>query len=275
MNYIEIDISLSEKSPFADIITAKLNEIEFESYQETEYGLQAYIQQKLFNEDLLNNAFSILKNKVDFSFKITEIKQQNWNLKWESSFQPVIINEKCIVRAGFHQPIDIEFEIIITPKMSFGTGYHATTFLMMNSMFNLDLINKTILDIGSGTGVLSILSEKLGARNILGIDIDNWAFENAKENKKLNNCNRISFEISDVSNIVNKRFDVILANINRNIILKEIDTYSALLNYGGHMLLSGFYTDDESLILSKIEKLNLNLQMKKQKDNWLLLHLQK
>lgn len=275
MNYIEIDISLSEKSPFTDIITAKLNEIEFESYQETEYGLQAYIQQKLFNEDLLNNAFSILKNKVDFSFKITEIKQQNWNLKWESSFQPVIINEKCIVRAGFHQPIDIEFEIIITPKMSFGTGYHATTFLMMNSMFNLDLINKTILDIGSGTGVLSILSEKLGARNILGIDIDNWAFENAKENKKLNNCNRISFEISDVSNIVNKRFDVILANINRNIILKEIDTYSALLNYGGHMLLSGFYTDDESLILSKIEKLNLNLQMKKQKDNWLLLHLQK
>ena len=275
MNYIEIDISLSEKSPFTDIITAKLNEIEFESYQETEYGLQAYIQQKLFNEDLLNNAFSILKNKVDFSFKITEIKQQNWNLKWESSFQPVIINEKCIVRAGFHQPIDIEFEIIITPKMSFGTGYHATTFLMMNSMFNLDLINKTILDIGSGTGVLSILSEKLGARNILGIDIDNWAFENAKENKILNNCNRISFKIGDVSNIENKRFDVILANINRNIILKEIDTYSALLNYGGHMLLSGFYTDDESLILSKAERLNLNFQMRKQKDNWLLLHLQK
>ena len=275
MNYIEIDISLSEKSPFTDIITAKLNEIEFESYQETEYGLQAYIQKKLFNEDLLNNAFLILENKVDFSFKITEIKQQNWNLKWESSFQPIIINEKCIVRAGFHQPIDIEFEIIITPKMSFGTGYHSTTFLMMNSMFNLDLIDKAILDIGSGTGVLSILAEKLGARNILGIDIDNWAFENAKENKKLNNCNRISFEIGDVSNIGNKRFDIILANINRNTILKEIDTYSALLNYRGHMLLSGFYTDDESLILSKIEKLNLNLQMKKQKDNWLLLHLQK
>ena len=275
MNYIEIDISLSEKSPFTDIITAKLNEIEFESYQETEYGLQAYIQKKLFNEDLLNNAFLILENKVDFSFKITEIKQQNWNLKWESSFQPVIINEKCIVRAGFHQPIDIEFEIIITPKMSFGTGYHSTTFLMMNSMFNLDLIDKAILDIGTGTGVLSILAEKLGARNILGIDIDNWAFENAQENKKLNNCNRISFEIGDVSNIGNKRFDIILANINRNTILKEIDTYSALLNYRGHMLLSGFYTDDESLILSKIEKLNLNLQMKKQKDNWLLLHLQK
>ena len=275
MNYIEIDISLSEKSPFSDIITAKLNEIEFESYQETEYGLQAYIQKKLFNEDLLNNAFLILENKVDFSFKITEIKQQNWNLKWESSFQPVIINEKCIVRTSFHEPIDIEFEIIITPKMSFGTGYHATTFLMMNNMFNLDLINKTILDIGSGTGVLSILAEKLGARNILGIDIDNWAFENAKENKKLNNCNRISFKIGDVSNIGNKRFDIILANINRNTILKEIDTYSALLNYGGHMLLSGFYRDDESLILSKIAKLNLNLEMKKQKDNWLLLHLQK
>ena len=143
--------------------------------------------------------------------------------------------------------------------MSFGTGYHATTFLMMNNMFNLDLINKTILDIGSGTGVLSILAEKLGARNILGIDIDNWAFENANENKKLNNCNRISFEIGDVSKIGNKRFDIILANINRNTILKEIDTYSALLNYGGHMLLSGFYMDDESLILSKIEKLNLKI----------------
>ena len=275
MNYIEVNISLSKKNPFTDIITAELNEIEFESYQETEYGLQAYIQKKLFNEDLLHNSFSILENKVDFSFEIKEIKQQNWNANWESSFQPVVINKKCIVRADFHQATDMEFEIIITPKMSFGTGHHATTFLMMNEMFKLDLINKTILDMGSGTGVLSVLSEKLGAKNILGIDIDNWAFENAKENIILNNCNRINFEIGDVSNLGNKKFDIILANINRNIILKDIDAYSTALNCGGQILLSGFYTDDESLILSKAEKLNLNFQMKKQKDNWLLLHLQK
>ena len=275
MNYIEVDIFLSKKKPFTDIITAKLNEIEFESYQQTEYGLQAYIQEKLFNKDLLNNAFSILENKVDFSFKIKEIKQQNWNASWESSFQPVVINEKCIVRAAFHQKTDVEFEIVITPKMSFGTGHHATTFLMMSAMFNLDFINKTILDIGSGTGVLSVLAEKLGAKNILGIDIDNWAFENSKENTILNNCNRINFEIGDISNLGDKKFDVILTNINRNIILKDLDNYSAALNSGGQMLLSGFYTDDESLILSKAEKLNLNFQMRKQKDNWLLLHLQK
>ena len=275
MNYIEVDIFLSKKKPFTDIITAKLNEIEFESYQQTEYGLQAYIQERLFNKDLLNDSFSILENKVDFSFKIKEIKQQNWNASWESSFQPVVINEKCIVRAAFHQKTDVEFEIVITPKMSFGTGHHATTFLMMNAMFNLDFINKNILDIGSGTGVLSVLAEKLGAKNILGIDIDNWAFENSKENTILNNCNRINFEIGDVSNLEDKKFDVILTNINRNIILKDLDNYSAALNSGGQMLLSGFYTDDESLILSKAEKLNLNFQMRKQKDNWLLLHLQK
>ena len=122
MNYIEVDISLSEKTPFTDIITAKLNEIEFESYQETEYGLQVYIQKKLFNEDLLHNSFSILENKVDFSFEIKEIKQQNWNANWESSFQPVVINEKCIVRADFPQETDMEFEIIITSKCPLEQG---------------------------------------------------------------------------------------------------------------------------------------------------------
>jgi len=170
MNYIQVDISLSEKQHFADIITAKLNEIDFESYQETDKGLMAYIQKKLFNEKALYEAFSILDKKVKFDFKIQEIKQQNWNANWESSFEPVDINNNCVIRADFHNSTDVDYEIIITPKMSFGTGHHATTFLMMNDMFTLDFRGKSVLDIGSGTGVLSILASMLGAKNIVGID---------------------------------------------------------------------------------------------------------
>ena len=140
-----------------------MNEIEFESYQETDSGLQAYIQKTHFNEELLNDAFKILDKQVDFDFAVKEIQQQNWNADWERGFNPIHINELCIIRADFHPETDFPFEIVITPKMSFGTGHHATTFLMANELFEIELKEKSVLDIGSGTGVLSILSEKLGA----------------------------------------------------------------------------------------------------------------
>ena len=145
-----------------------------------------YIQKIHFDEELLNDAFKILHKQVDFDFAVQEIQQQNWNADWEGSFDPIYINEQCVIRADFHAPTSLPFELIITPKMSFGTGHHSTTFLMANELFKIDLKEKSVLDMGSGTGLLSILSEKLGAKNCIGIDIDDWADKNAKENAVLN-----------------------------------------------------------------------------------------
>ncbi|MEE2699988.1 MAG: 50S ribosomal protein L11 methyltransferase [Bacteroidota bacterium] len=275
MDYIQVDIELSEKTPYSDIITAKLNEIEFESYQQTESGLQAYIQKIHFNEELLNDALKILDNQVDFNFQVKEIKQQNWNTNWESSFSPIYINDNCVIRANFHPETDLSFELIITPKMSFGTGHHATTFLMANELFNLELKERTVLDMGSGSGLLSILSEKLGAKNTIGIDIDDWADKNAKENAILNSSKYTSFELGDVAKIGNRRFDIILANINRNIILTDMEKYVTALNSTGDLLLSGFYKEDEDLIKNKANELKLKLVKSKEKENWLLLHFKR
>ena len=272
MNYIQVDIKLSEKETYSDIITAKLNEIEFESYQETDSGLQAYIQKTHFNEELVNDAFKVLDKQVDFNFTVKEIQQQNWNADWEGSFDPIYINEQCVIRADFHSETNLPFELIITPKMSFGTGHHATTFLMVNELFGLELKEKTVLDMGSGTGVLSILSEKLSAKNCIGIDIDDWAAKNAKENAVLNACKNTEFELGDVSKIEDRKFDVILANINRNIILADLDKYCTALNVEGDILLSGFYKGDEHLIVEKAEELSLKLIASKEKENWILLH---
>lgn len=272
MNYIQVDIKLSEKKPYSDIITAKLNEIEFESYQETDSGLQAYIQKIHFNKELLDDVFKILDKKVDYDFTVKEIQQQNWNAHWEGSFDPIHINEQCIIRADFHSATGLPFELIITPKMSFGTGHHATTFLMANELFGLELKEKSVLDMGSGTGVLSILSEKLGAKNCIGIDIDDWADKNAKENAILNTCKKTEFELGDVTKIEGRKFDVVLANINRNIILADLGKYCAALNAEGDILLSGFYKEDEHLIIEKAAELSLKLIASKEKENWLLLH---
>ena len=272
MNYIQVDIKLSEKEPYSDIITAKLNEIEFESYQETDGGLQAYIQKVHFNEELLNGAFKILDKQVDFDFTVKEIQQQNWNADWERSFDPIYINEQCIIRADFHPETDFPFDIVITPKMSFGTGHHATTFLMANELFEIDLKERSVLDVGSGTGVLAILSEKLGAKNCIGIDIDNWAEKNAKENAILNACKKTEFELGDAMKIEGRKFDIVLANINRNIILADLEKYCAALNSEGDILLSGFYKEDECLIVEKAAELSLKLINSKVKENWLLIH---
>ena len=272
MNYIQVDIKLSEKKPYSDIIAAKLNEIEFESYQETDSGLQAYIQKIHFNNELLSDVFKILDKKVDFDFIVKEIQQQNWNADWEGSFDPIHVNEQCIIRADFHSATGLPFELIITPKMSFGTGHHATTFLMANELFRLDLKEKSVLDMGSGTGVLSILSEKLGAKNCIGIDIDDWADKNAKENAILNTCKKTEFELGDVTKIEDRKFDVVLVNINRNIILADLEKYYTALNAEGDILLSGFYKEDEHLIIEKAAELSLKLIASKEKENWLLLH---
>ena len=271
MKYIELSFSFSPNTDHADIVIAKLNEIEFESYVETENGVDAYIQEGLFNQHKLMEVIEDLKSLFQFKYTIKGIKQENWNQQWEDNFNPVEINKNCFIRAHFHDKIDCNYEIIITPKMSFGTGHHETTFLMMNEMFQIDFKNKKVLDMGSGTGVLAILSKKLGASDIQAIDIDVWSYENSIENAILNNTQEIDFMLGDVADI-NRKFDVVLANINRNIILGDINKYIDSMNRNSDLLLSGFLSEDVVIIRDKVESLGLSFVSHKNKNKWNLLH---
>ena len=274
MNYIELSFTLSEKNPFSDIIIAKLNEIEFESYIESEKGVDAYIQKDFYNKQKVESVILDLKSLFAFDYSVKEIEQENWNSQWEENFHPVLINKDCAIRSHFHESIDCKYEIIITPKMSFGTGHHETTFMMMNEMFEIEFENKSVLDMGCGTGVLAILANKLGSSKIIGIDVDEWSFENSKENAKLNSSENIEFILGNVSKI-NVEFDVILANINRKIILQDIPIYVDSLLTKGELLLSGFLNEDVELIRSEVEKLGLQFVSHKNKNKWNLLHFKK
>ena len=276
MEYTEIDIRLNPVLPFADILVARLNEIEFESYCEDENGVKAYVQTHLLDEIAVKEIINDVAKLCELSYMITKTKQENWNKKWENNFEPVHINDKCVIRAHFHAAFsDVEHEIIITPKMSFGTGHHETTSLVMNEMFGIDFTNKSVLDMGSGTGVLAILAAKLGAISLIGIDFDEWAYENAVENAKINSISTIIFMHGDAEAIGDATFDIILANINRNIILQDIAAYVNAMNINSEIIFSGFLKEDIPLILEKSEQLGLDLVVSKHKNKWQMLHLKK
>ena len=276
MQYTEFDIRLNEVNPYADILVARLNEIEFESYSEVEGGIRAYVQTKLLDTDAAKEILSEISKLTKVSFTINKVEQKNWNAQWESNYSPVVINDSCVIRAHFHNNFPaLKYEIIITPKMSFGTGHHQTTLLMVNEMFNLDLKEKFILDMGSGTGVLAILASKLGARHLIAIDSDEWAFKNANENSQLNNISNINFIHGDINDIGDTKFDVVLANISRNVILNDIEIYVDQMKDDGEILLSGFLKEDIPLILEKTGQLGLELVVVKNKDKWQMLHLRR
>ena len=269
MEYIEIDIRLKLVNPYAEIFIARLNEIKYESFSTDAGGLKAYIRFDLFNKEKLTEIVNDISSFTKIDLSINSIKKENWNADWENNYSPVHINKDCVIRAHFHDRFpNIEHEIIITPKMSFGTGHHETTFLVMNQIFELNLEGKHVLDIGSGTGVLSILASKLGAKKIVGIDIDKWAYENAIENSKLNNISNIQFLEGTVESIGKKVYDVVLANINRNIILADIHKYVRAMRPKSDIILSGFLKQDVKIILNKIKQLKFNLVASKNKNKW-------
>lgn len=276
MEYTEVDIKLKEVDPFSEILVAMLDEIGFESYIEEESGIKAYVPNKQLDKVSLQQILSDISDLTDLSFSINVIKKKNWNAQWENNYKPVFINERCVIRTDFHEPInDVEYEIIINPKMSFGTGHHETTSLIMNEMFTLDFKNKSILDVGCGTGVLAILASKLGSTNVVGVDFDEWAFENAKENAELNNTFEVEFLHGEVSSIGEEKYDIILVNINRNVILNDMSFYINSMCDFAEIILSGFLEEDISLILNKSKEFGLDLVSLKNKNKWQMLHLKR
>jgi ribosomal protein L11 methyltransferase len=272
MDYIEVrffnDTALNEA------IIAWLGENDFDMFEEREDGLNAYIDSKQFNEENLKDVLSIIPgSKENIRYQTSFIKDQNWNKKWESNFEPVLIAGRVFIRAPFHEPgKEFQHEIIIEPKMSFGTGHHATTALMIELMVQFDFKNKIVLDMGAGTGVLAILAEKLGANKITAVDVDEWAYKNCIENCERNNCTKVETIQGDVSAVNEKNYDIILANINRNILLKDIPKYSKLLNKGGELFLSGILTEDKEVINKRAEENGLNYITEAMHNNWMALY---
>jgi ribosomal protein L11 methyltransferase len=267
-DYLRISIPL-QSTEQADILIAQLSEIDYEGFEEEDNNLFAFISEEKFNQIELQEI--ILSHSLSFSKEI--IEQRNWNEEWEKDFDPVIVGDFCAIRASFHLPvINVKNEIIITPKMSFGTGHHATTYLMIQAMEQIDFINKSVFDFGTGTGVLSILAEKLGAKNIHAIDIDDWSINNAKENISENHCSNISIEKDDQIPST-KKFDIIVANINKNVILPNLAIMQQQLTSQGVLLLSGLLEQDYEDLQQEARKSNLNIVDKLSMENWICLKL--
>lgn len=269
--YIAYKFELNPLQPATEILIAQLGYAGFESFVETEEGVVAYIQKSEWNPEILKDIQILNSDEFTISYNKEEIEQTNWNEEWEKNFQPIIVDNICSVRAPFHKPFDVRYDIVIEPKMSFGTGHHETTHMMIQHILKNDFNNKVVLDMGSGTGVLAILAEKRGAKQIDAIDIDNWCYLNSLENVKRNNCYNIFVFEGDSSLLKGKKYDIILANINRNILLKDLETYADCLNVNGELYLSGFYEQDISVIETECTKHMLKLQDKLERNNWVSL----
>jgi len=273
MGYLCFKFSVNPAEPGSEILAAALSEGNFESFVFNETGFEAYVQKNVFNDEVIEQ----LKNQfpdILFSYSTEEIKKQNWNKDWEKNFNPVVIENFCCIRASFHAAAAPPLmDIIIEPKMSFGTGHHQTTWLMAKALFGLNLKNKSVLDVGCGTGVLAIIAKKLGSQHVIGVDIDEWSIENSRENRKANGYRKdaIDFYQGTINSIENDTFDVVLANINKNILLREMSKYASHLNAGGKLLISGFFEADCADLILAAENAGLKNIEKEIKNEWAIL----
>ncbi|MFS4448274.1 50S ribosomal protein L11 methyltransferase [Maribacter sp. 2307UL18-2] len=266
--YIEYAFEVQPLQPASDILMAELGAIGFESFVEEPQGILAYIQQKDWSEQMLKEVEILRNTNFSITFQYKEIEQENWNANWESNFNPIQVGDTCVVRAPFHEKPSVPFDIVIEPKMSFGTGHHETTYMMLEHILELDCEGKSVLDMGCGTGVLAILSAMKGATNVDAIDIDPWCFENSSENVARNNCNQIQVKQGDADLLGNNKYDVIIANINRNILLADIPSYANCLRPKGLLLLSGFYKEDIAIVSEKCGSAALKFEKNFEKNNW-------
>lgn len=269
MNYIELNVKTQTETELNDVLIAELGEIGFESFVENEEGFLAYIVENLFDEQAINNLQIIKANPDLFLLTSQLVEDQNWNAVWESNYEPVVIKNRCGIRAPFHpENKDVEFDLVIEPKMSFGTAHHETTSNMIEFLLEEELEGKSVLDMGCGTSVLAVLAAKRGAANIVAIDNDEWAYNNSLENIVKNDVPDIKVFMGDAALLVNVNFDVIIANINRNILLNDIKHYNAVLNENGILLMSGFYEQDIPIIKEECAKYKLSFDRYISKNNW-------
>ena len=269
--YIEYNFTFSPKEPISEILIAELGNVGFESFVETENGVTAYIQKTDWNAEILADVFVLNSDEFSIEYNLNEVPQTNWNAEWEKNFEPIQVDDLVSIRAPFHENPNLKYDIVIEPKMSFGTGHHETTHMMVQHLLQLDLENKKVLDMGCGTGILAIFAEMKGAKPLDAIDIDNWCYENSVENVTRNNCKNISVYEGDAALLVDKKYDVIIANINRNILLMDMKVYTNCLQEGGILLLSGFYEQDIPVIDAEVIKYGLKLEKFIQRNNWVAL----
>ncbi len=276
MDYIEVSFTVFPNEEYMqDVLSGELGAIGFESFVSADSGLVAYCPINLYDEEQLKSLLENFPVEARISFEVNKVKAQNWNEEWEKNyFEPIVIGNDCVIHSSFHQSIpNAKYEILIDPRMSFGTGHHETTSLMIAALLKMDLQGKSFLDMGCGTAVLSILAAMKGATPIMGIDIDEWAYSNSLDNIKLNGYEQIEIREGGAELLAGLHFDVIFANINRNILLNDMAAYVACLNEGGELYMSGFYKEDIPAIEKCANDLGLKLISFEEKNNWVAVRM--
>lgn len=255
---------------YAEILMAEIADAGFDTFLETDKGFEAYVEMEKYDKEQLQYIKEKYSAQTPITFLQDRIQKQNWNEEWEKNYEPIIVEDKCLIRADFHK-VDkrYPYELIITPKMSFGTGHHQTTYLMIKNQMEVDHHKKRVMDAGCGTGILSIMACKLGAREVEAFDIDEWSVSNGKENIEVNRCPNIRHQQGKLSELAfDGKFDIILANINKNVLMEEMNLYAGYLTPGGLLLLSGFYTDDIDDLLRIASYCHLTEQKRDHRENW-------
>lgn len=271
MNYIKVSIQIT---PFADwlrdILASELADTGFESFAETDSGIEAFVPENLFDEAVVKETLKPYKGEFSFTVSNEIIKSKNWNAEWEKNyFKPLLVNDECLIRAPFHTEYPkARYEIIIEPNMAFGTGNHETTSMMIEHILENDMTGKKVMDMGCGTGILGILASMKGAKKVTAIDIDEWSYNGTMENAQLNKIENIEVKLGDSSLLGNEKYDFIFANIQRNVLLADIPVYSKCLHKNGKIFLSGYYENDMNVIKTAAENNGLKDAGFKMKNNW-------
>jgi ribosomal protein L11 methyltransferase len=269
--YLGFHFKVEPKELGSEILIAELGELPFESFIDSDFGIVAFIQKELYADGILDDLFVLKSPEFTISYQIEEIDQVNWNEEWEKNFEPIDVDGNCHVRAPFHPKTTAEFDIVIEPKMSFGTGHHETTHMMIQHLLEMDVLDMKTLDMGCGTAILAILAEMKGAQPIDAIDIDNWCYLNSIENAQRNNCKHITVYEGDAALLIDRKYDLIIANINRNILLNDMQAYVDCLQSKGTLLLSGFYSEDIPFIDASCTEKGLTYVKKLERNNWVSL----
>lgn len=275
MDTLELSIELEPRNPWSDILVAELSELGFDSFVDTKKGIIAYATPAVDVDSSLKQTSIYDSGEVKYSASSKLIPQQNWNAKWEEQFHPVFVDDRLTIVAPFHKDIEVKgMKVEIQPQMSFGTGHHQTTWLMSRFLFELEM-PQLVLDMGTGTGVLAIVAEKLGADQIIAVDIEEWSVENTKENADRNNCKCIDVRYGDIDVVTESGFGLILANINKNVLKSHMSSYAQKLVPGGILLLSGFFHSDVDELEKFAANYGLSIQRVETKDEWAVMQLTK